>query len=40
MIAFEEAKKALQMMSGNLNDGIEELAVLNEFDKATNQIFK
>ena len=40
MIAFEEAKKALQMMSGNLNDGIEEMAYLSEFEKATNQIFK
>ena len=38
--AFEETKKALEMISGNLNDGIEELAVLDEFDKAANQIFK
>lgn len=38
--AFEKTKEALQMLSGNINDGIEELAYLEEFDKATNQIFK
>ena len=38
--AFEQAKKALQMMSGNLNNGIEGMAYLNEFDKAAEQIFK
>ena len=38
--AFEQAKKALEMISGNLNDGIEGMAYLNEFDKAAEQIFK
>ena len=40
LAAFEEAKKALQMISGNLNEGIEGLAHLNEINTATNQIFK
>ena len=38
--AFEQAKKALEMISGNLNDCIEGMAYLNEFDKAAEQIFK
>lgn len=38
--AFEEAKKALQMISGNLNDGIEGMAHLNELTTATDQFFK
>ncbi len=40
LAAFEETKKALQMISGNLNTGIEGMAHLNELTEATNQIFK
>ena len=37
---FEEFKTHMQMISGELNDGIEELAYLKEFDNAKEQIFK
>lgn len=40
LAAFEKTKEALQMISGNLNDGIEGMAHLNELTEATDQIFK
>lgn len=37
---FEEFKTHMELISGELNDGIENLAYLKEFDSAKEQIFK
>ncbi len=37
---YEEFKTHMQMISGELNNGIGELAYLSEFEKASEQIFK
>lgn len=40
LVAFEEMKNALNMISSNMNNGIEEMAYLNEFEATTKTIFK
>lgn len=37
---FEEFKTHMAMISGELNNGLEEMVYLTEFEKATDQIFK
>jgi hypothetical protein len=37
---YEEFKSHMAMISGELNNGIEEMAYLNEFEKATDKFFK
>ena len=38
--AFEETQKALAMVSGHLNTGIESMGYLNEYENSKNQVFK
>lgn len=38
--AFEETQKALAMVSGHLNAGIESMGYLNEYENSKNQVFK
>lgn len=39
-VAFEETQKALALLSENVNNGIEGIIYLNEFEKSKNLIFK
>ena len=39
-IAFKETQKALQLLSQNVNVGIESVSYINEYEKSKNLIFK
>ena len=38
--AFVETQKALEMLSEEVNQGVESVAILKEYDKTTKTIFK
>jgi len=40
LLAYYQTKKALLMVSNNFNTGAEKVGYLNQFEVATNQIFK
>lgn len=40
LLAFQETKKALQLLSKRFNSGAEKVAYLNNFEHTKNQVFK
>lgn len=40
LLAFEETKEALNLLSKRFNNGVEKVAYLNEFEQTKNQVFK